>query len=255
MGSGRSGTSMMAGVLAGAGYYMGARPMPADFRSANPKGLFEDFEVSEINEELLDPLFPTPARTRWAQRRQARKTLGPGERWAATLPRDAVVSPSSELDARIAALVATQPFCFKDPRFCYTLPAWRPHVEDAVLVCVFREPARTANSLVTEWQSADWRTYEMTFERGLAHWREAYRRVLDLRAMGGEWLFLHYDQILDGSGVGRLEATLGVSVDHEFPETSLNRSPVCGEVRDTETSIYERLCELAGAGASQPLPR
>ena len=37
---------MLAGVLAGAGYYMGERPMPVDYRpQANPTGLFEDFEV------------------------------------------------------------------------------------------------------------------------------------------------------------------------------------------------------------------
>ena len=40
LGSGRSGTSMAAGILARAGYFMGAELWPADI--GNPKGYFED---------------------------------------------------------------------------------------------------------------------------------------------------------------------------------------------------------------------
>ena len=56
LGSGRSGTSMVAGTLAKAGYYMGEQLLPAN--KANPKGFFEDIEVNAINEDILSSVAP-----------------------------------------------------------------------------------------------------------------------------------------------------------------------------------------------------
>src|SRR5262249_21790216 len=72
LGSGRSGTSMLAGMLRLAGYYMGEHLVPAD--PSNPKGYFEDDEVNAINEELLSPV--TPPRSHPAF----------GWRWLAAVP-------------------------------------------------------------------------------------------------------------------------------------------------------------------------
>ncbi len=58
------------------------------------------------------------------------------------------------MSKRIAAVTAHQPFCLKDPRLSYTLPAWRPHIGDALLLCVFRGPSVTASSIVRECGSA-----------------------------------------------------------------------------------------------------
>ena len=44
LGSGRSGTSMIAGILHKAGYFMGDNLYPP--RSANPKGFFENWEIN-----------------------------------------------------------------------------------------------------------------------------------------------------------------------------------------------------------------
>jgi hypothetical protein len=51
LGSGRSGTSMVAGTLAGAGWFVGARPYAP--RSSNPKGFFESPDVNGVNELIL----------------------------------------------------------------------------------------------------------------------------------------------------------------------------------------------------------
>lgn len=248
LGSGRSGSSMLAGVLAGEhAYETGNRPMPRDFRSVeNPKGLFEDFNVLEINEDLLDPLFPRAPRLPWRRKRMARRILPRGQRWAAALPPDAAVVADSALDARIKAQLGRRPFCYKDPRFAFTLPAWRPHLGEAVIVCIFREPARTANSLVAEWRRNPARAYEMTYARALAHWRAAYGRVLEQHEKGGDWVFVHYDQVLGGDGISRLEEALDARVDHRFPDAALKRADTNGESGESESATYARLCSLAG---------
>ena len=236
---------MLGGVLAGGGFHMGTQPLPSDFRpETNAKGMFEDRETVAINEDLLEPLFPPRPRTSIGRFRR-RAELEKGLRWAAVLPPGAVVKSTPALDSRIAAQVAQEPFFYKDPRFCYTLPAWRPFIGDALLICIFREPERTANSLTAEWERHPRRRSRMTFETGLEYWRAAYGRVLDVQRHDGDWLFVHYDQVLDGSAIGEIQAALGTEVDVGFPDPGLKRSPSEGTVGEAERAIYSELCALA----------
>jgi hypothetical protein len=51
LGSGRSGTSMVAGLFRNAGYFMGDKLHEP--RHSNPLGFFEDAAVNNINESIL----------------------------------------------------------------------------------------------------------------------------------------------------------------------------------------------------------
>ena len=52
-----------------------------------------------------------------------------------------------------------------------------------------------------------------------------YRFILDVHyPQGGDWLFVHYDQLLDHSADAELERRLGVRIDREFAAAELNRS-------------------------------
>jgi hypothetical protein len=232
LGSGRGGTSMLAGTLRGAGYYMGEHLIPPD--ETNPTGYFEDDEVNAINEALLAPLTPSLDRPAY------------GWRWLASVPVGAPVACPPEVGRRIAAQTRRSPFCFKDPRFCYTLPAWRPFLSNAVFLCVFREPARTAHSIVKECRTADYlQGLPMDFPTAVEVWTLMYRHVLEVHRRAGEWLFFHYDQLFDPAALSRLEAALGVAADRRFPDPNLRRSPGEGDVGPEARRVYRRLCELA----------
>ena len=230
LGSGRSGTSMLAGSLADLGYYMGDNLYIAP-REANPKGFFEDFEVNLINEALIARALPAP--------------LARGRGWLTPVPLGTQFALRSSLVRRIVAQTTKTPFCFKDPRFCYTLPAWLPHLGDVAILCIFREPARTANSIVEECTKPYLAGIEMDFERALRLWTLMYRHVLDHHRRGGTWVFVHYDQVLDGSAAARLGAALGAPIDAGFPDESLRRSPPRGLVGAETQQLYHRLCSLA----------
>ncbi len=233
LGSGRSGTSLLAGVLAEAGYYMGERLIPAT--EANPKGFFEDDEVNAINEALLAPV--TPARSRPAG----------AWRWLAAVPLGTPVACPPDLAGRIAAQTARSPFCLKDPRFSYTLPAWRPFLPDTVFLCVFREPSRTARSVLKECRSADYLAgLPMDFGDALEVWALMYRHILEVHRHTGDWLFFHYDQLFEDGSLAELEAVLGAPVNRQFPDARLKRSAAEGEVGGTALEVYGQLCELAG---------
>lgn len=251
LGAGRSGTSMVTGAIAGAGYFVGDDLIGA--RPANPKGFFEDREVNRINEDLLDPV--VAARPTGPTARFFRHRTRYGQRWLAPVPVGTTITASPEVRARIEAITSTQPFCFKDPRFSYTVGAWQDALaEPAAQVCVFREPATTATSVRREIGEARYlRDLRIDERRILTVWTLMYRHVLDRHRQRGDWVFLHYDQVVDGSGLGRLDDLLGVAVDRSFADAAVGRTPTAGDVDapslPTDAArTYAELCALAGWG-------
>lgn len=247
LGAGRSGTSMVAGAIAGAGYHVGSDLIGA--RPANPKGFFEDREVNRINEDLLDPV--VEGRPAGRLERLYRKRTRYGQRWLAPVAVGTDLAVSDAVDARIRAAMSQQPFCFKDPRFSYTLGVWQDRLDEpAAQVCVFRHPGRTADSVLREIGEARY-LRDLRIDRAgvLEVWTLMYRHILERHRHRGPWAFLHYDQVVDGSGLDRLDDLLGVAVDRSFADASIARS-VEGTARSpvpTEADrVYRELCALAG---------
>ena len=233
LGSGRSGTSMVAGTLAGAGWFVGARPYAP--RSSNPKGFFESSDVNGVNELILSEVVPASER------------MGAWQRWLAWLPDGIECASSPRVERILAHLVAQSPWCFKDPRLSYTLPVWRPHIGHAGLICVFRDPAVTARSIAKECAQEDYlASLAMTEERALAAWTSMYRRILDRHRHEGDWLFVHYEQLLAPEGQRRLEEFVGAPISRAFPEESLRRTQSEEPLPEDAARAYEELCELAG---------
>ena len=232
LGSGRSGTSMVAGVMAGAGYFMGEQLHSA--RSANPRGFFEDATINSLNEALLRTVAPPD--------------LTEGQRWLSDLPADVVLPQVPGADPAIALLTAQAPFCFKDPRFSYTLPLWRPHLPaDTGLICVFRHPSLTALSITEECKRAAYLAgVQMNPQRALGIWAAVYRRILAQQAGTQPWLFVHYDQVLSGAGVEAMAGFTGAALDASFPDRTMRRPPPELAVSDEIMALYAELCERAG---------
>ena len=247
LGAGRSGTSLLAGLFRHSGLFMGDgayRP-----RAANPHGFFEDREVNAINEALLAPLLPAPAEP---GADYGQDVPGEGQRWLARLPLHLHPAAAPELQERIQALFARGPSCFKDPRFCHTLAAWRqllPEGEgDAAYLCVFRHPAAVLASVVQEVHSAPYlQTLAISNAQVLESWCSHYRHVLEHHVGQGRWLFIAYEQLLEPAGLDRLEAFTGHALDRGLPEAGLNRSRPSPAITLPEPvlALYRELCARA----------
>jgi len=233
-GAGRSGTSMLAGCLHKAGYFFGENLHPA--RESNPKGFFEDMEVNTINENILEITGHEAAGSPF------------GWRWLKTLPEDIPVVTNDALSLRIQNVVSQQPYCFKDPRFAYTLPVWQPFLENVQYLCVFRDPEETASSMVKECRDVDYLHFlQMTCERTLAIWHAHYRRIICLADKSSQpWLFLHYDQILSTGMLPKVGEILECEVDLQFPDPTLKRTVSLNEqIPDEMYDLYNELCARA----------
>lgn len=252
LGSGRSGTSMLAGMLHEAGYFMGDRLHKP--RDTNPKGFFEWYRINRINEQILEPYDrPTPYSRiiRAALGKHTVRAPGMNQRWLMSIPPMTDIGPAAPaIEREIREVAARAPFCYKDPRFCYTLPAWKPLLPSGTAyLCVFREPDVTVRSIMKECASAPYLS-DMRMTRSGAYevWSAMYARVLDrlVPLCGEDLVLLHYDQVLSGAATPGLRRFLEADITGDFADHGLKRTKADGGPTRRARELYRRLCEKAG---------
>ena len=243
LGSGRSGTSMIAGMLSNSGFYMGGNLYGA--RPINPKGIFESWEINGINEELLSGVTPKrPPFLGWFFR--DRPILG--QRWLSRIPVNTQIVSTASINQRIEEVTKKVPFCYKDPRFSYTLPVWKPFLRNTVFLCVFRDPRVAVRSILDVCKASSYlHNFYINEKLAAEVWSLMYQHILDVHRHSGDWLFIHYNQAFTEKGLDRLSTFLNAEVDRSFPDRSLDRSKSVGAVPPQDVKkIYQDLCDLAG---------
>ena len=250
LGSGRSGTSMLAGILHQAGYFLGDKLYPG--RESNPKGFFEWGRINRINEDILAAYHKRDVCTWFYEKILKRHTVfspGKSQHWLLALPdKTAVSNHDPAIVKQIGQVLKREPFCYKDPRFCYTLPVWKPYLKpDTAFICVFRQPGITVESILKECRTQDY-LKDLRIDRRSAYrvWCRLHARLLEQYEAGGDnFFFVHYDQVYDGSAIGPLSRFLGVKLDAGFVDRALKRT-VSGDNPPVQVmNIYRRLCGLA----------
>ena len=265
LGVGRSGTSLTAGLLADAGYHLGDEIFEPT--AGNPTGIFESKVVNDLNERLLSQLVSVrpelrvlgsrdiiggraarwiPGLNAWAGSRQM---------WLARVPASAPEPVPSQLDkGLLSQLTSLKSWCYKDPRFAYTLGAWRPYLPpEAVMVCMFRHPSTVATSMIREAETASYlRNLRVTPEWAFKVWIQGYRRVLERYVDSGTWVFLHYEQLLNGEGVTRLASVLETELVSQRIDPRLHRSRAATPAPMGALDLYNELCRRAGYDEVNP---
>ncbi len=243
LGSGRSGTSMLAGLFRDCQINLGENSYQP--RESNPKGFFEDREINAINEELLKPYLPE---------RQSRNGVlynadSPvnGQRWLARIPLSENISLTPDIEPNLLALVKRSPFCYKDPRFCYTLHLWREFAGPSKFICIFRNPAEVVSSILKEVTSMPYlKNLALSVDQAYEVWKLMYLRILEIHSKTGEWLFVDYKQLFTSEGLSRVERFSGLPIDRSFPDKKLNRSPALEHIDNEALRLYSILSEKSG---------
>lgn len=243
LGCGRSGTSLVAGTLADAGYYLGDRLLAAN--EDNQTGYYESLTVNRLNERMLAPVTQDVPRDA-AGRPLAARPLREGERWLAALPEDVVVPDDHDLhEAALHEALASpegQPVCRKDPRFTWTLPLWP--LQHALRVLVFREPLAAARSILAMTGQGD---LGLTLDGALAVWTACGRRALRRAELFPQrWVFVSYASVLDRSALPELARALGLDgLPDGRIDTGLRHQVHDGELPAETARVYAQLRERA----------
>jgi hypothetical protein len=253
-GFGRSGTSLMGGMLHRAGYYLGDNLYPP--RHSNPKGFFEDKDINRINEEILSPYDGLIK----ADNNHDFKLYSPykprfGHRWLSFIPFDTQIECNvSAVLSDIIIYTQKQPFAYKDPRFCFTFDVWREYLRPGtVIIIMIRNPYYTVQSVLDECASVKY-LEEFAISRQLAInlWVNYYRRVQHIVNQGSEhdFLLVDYDQLVAGIKIQLLADTLNVSLVNDFVDHTLNRSSkirteehFAGCSTDEMVNLYHKLAD------------
>ena len=233
LGAGRSGTSMVAGAIAGDGKYnIGGVGHPGN--EGNRFGYFETKEVNGINDDML-----------FSDKRSV-FTQGSRHGWLTRFPTNEYVQTLPDTISRIRSVISQKPFCLKDPRFAFTLPIWQYCLldQDVVYICMIRHPGAVVNSMIKNCMTAP-SLSKIKIDRKICYdiWRNMYSHIL--RRANTSWTFLHYHQVLDGDGLDIVESLLDTKVNRDFLVKALCRSKREQDVPDDIMETYTDLCEIA----------
>ena len=247
----RSGTSLVAMLMAGMGVDFGPHDAFYPGDEWNPRGYFERRDVMDLNSRLITGF----ARSRgglesWAS--QARYLSAPSR--AAIRRRGArLAKPIEELAARVSELAV------KDPRFCLTLPAWAPHADLKACVLCVRHPTEVALSLR--------RRQKLPLALGYRFWNYHASAILDAAPMST--LAVDHAALFGPdplSELHRLAEFLGKSTERSFLESLLeNRrsrelrhfeaGSATPEAPRSSMELWERLASLRERQPDRPTAR
>jgi hypothetical protein len=243
----------------------------------NPLGFYEDVDINRLNNSIIRRLLPSsdltekvfhsPWVTKWWRRTSKLLARLPfcGEYcywlmptvhvdgrafWMAVPRRLRRLVLDSSTQERITRYAQRTPFCYKDPRFSLTLPYWQPHLPaSTVFLVVFREPSKTVTSI---------RTFDLTIhhppvqvpEKWCYHyWYTTYQRLLEWSANKDNWVFVNYQDIMNGESLPLIETMTGCQLDASQLTPSLSRStPSDGPpslIARKCVALYEVLCQRA----------
>ncbi len=227
-GSGRSGTSLVAGLLKRLGCRVPEPEVPAD--ESNPRGFAESQWVVDLHTRLL--------RAAGVQVSDARPSA-----WAQT----AKVGMDPRVQAEVRAFLqrqfaAADDVVIKDPRLSWFLPVWRRAAQDVGatprVITMLRHPAAVVTSKQRYYggrqgeacRAAGWVNQILFTERAT---RDAPRVFLRYERLLEDWTatLAHAGEILD-LGVVRDAPAPAIRRAHEFIDVSLDRSrPAWGDLR------------------------
>jgi hypothetical protein len=243
LGCGRSGTSLAAGLLHSAGFFVGS-PLLAP-TPANPKGFFQDSVVTELNDEMIGRYLPP--RPRELDHHYGWDIPRKGQRWLARLNEEVTIVPTNmELQTIRQMINRTRPFCLKDPRFCYTIDAWRLFANSPKFICTFRHPSEFVTSVyslsLTDATHVD---LAISVDQLLDVWVTSYKRILSRYAQNGSWLIIEYDELVNDKGIDRLQEFVGTPLRRTFVDRALQRSQAKCDVTQTAERIYQELRNIS----------
>lgn len=244
LGSGRSGTSMMGGILHESGYFMGDNLYPG--RESNVKGFFENAQINGINEDILRHYCKNESIDNVEM-----DTLANGQFWLMSLSENINININDmdkTCENRIKQMIKPTPFAYKDPRFSYTLPIWKHYLPaDTKFIVMFRRPDITVSSILKECSQMPYlRSLKINKAYAYKVWNQFYKHILNHYAGDTEnFIFVHYNQVLTGSSIERIGKHLNKTLSHEFVDKKLNRSIGDMKVNYESKVLYSKLCELA----------
>ncbi len=249
LGTGRSGTSMVAATFRSSGAFMGDQLLPST--PSNPHGYYEDRGINRLNNDLIRRLLGRPF-LGWRIRQKVFRTVHtvPSAFFLAAPRRLREIRPTEDEVNRMLSFTQREPFCYKDPRFSITLPTWLHYLpENAGFIVVFRDPMRTVESMLRDAKEQYDPPLPITRNWAYVCWFRTYSRIITFSEKSQRWLFVNYDAILDRTATEGLSEFVMARLDFSQVDRRTSRSSIHdwpnSRIAQSCRDVYERLCKIA----------
>jgi len=250
LGFGRSGTSLLGGILHHSGYYVGSHLHPPRF--SNPEGFFEDIVINRINELILEPYDYFKLSSTFPEFSKPFSPYVPnkGHRWLTFIIQGAKIQCSdTEIIQKIdTAIRLKSPFAFKDPRFNYTLPVWLRFLpKNTKFICIFRNPVAVIKSVIKECNTMDYlKDFYVDEELVFKLWYNSYAQLLYTTKSEGykNILFVSYEDLLGGKSLNLISSHLNAIINESFIQPKYNRHTSEGKMPQYVKELFDALNQL-----------
>jgi|LSQX01.1.fsa_nt_gb hypothetical protein len=251
LGFGRSGTSLLGGLLHHSGYFSGNHLHPA--RESNPKGFFEDVVINRINEHILENYDFSKQYSDFPIYSKPYSPFSPrqGHRWLTYIKAGTNINCNNPeiIQRLINAINCNKVFAYKDPRFSYTLSVWLPHLPgNTRFLCIFRNPVSVAKSVVRECESMDY-LKDFYIDQNLVYdlWYQSYTNLLlliDKYKLDKKVLFIPYEGLINGKYLQNISTFLNAEIHADFIDPELQRNKSKEAIPDILRPLYNKLMEF-----------
>lgn len=249
-GFGRSGTSLMAGLLHSNGYFLGNNLYTPRF--SNPKGFFENDFINGINESILESYDYNKVPVEFRKFKEKHSPFNPdyGHRWLSFIEEKTKIECNNQnIIEKIKKATKNINFAYKDPRFNYTLGVWSNFItNDTLIICVFRNPSVVFDSVLKECKNADYLSnFYINPEIIEKLWYNSYSYILNhfYKKISNQIYFINYEQLINHDAKELLNKLLETNLDFSFADNSLNRSIAKFDISANSVCLYKELCKLA----------
>lgn len=251
MGFGRSGTSLLNGLLYHSGYFAGNHLHPA--RCSNPDGFYEDIIINRINEEILERFDFSKHNKDFPVFKKTYSPYNPyrGHRWLAFIEPGTIIECTNEaiLERIQNAVSIKQAFAYKDPRFNYTLPVWLPKLpQNTKFLCIFRNPVAVAQSVIQECNTINYlKDFYINEELVYNLWYNSYSHFLINMddAVRNNTLFISYEDLVNNKMTSAISQHLNKEIKSSFINANLNRNKPDRDMPKHIKSLYLDLLDLS----------
>ena len=244
LGTGRSGTSLVAGLFSESVESYGGKTYLGN--QSNPYGYFETADVNTINNELIAHALYPPRMYQLLRRYYPKYYSDPAMYWL--LPGNAgwKMKTPDAIRKRIDKLCEVHPFCLKDPRFTLTLSHWKPSLPpDTAYIVVFRDPSRTVDSVTRFLSDHHADQVKPTEAQLYKQWFVSYRRLMKIASSNRENFFFLNTEDLSNFPLDEFEQFVDGSLARERIDPSVRRSAPTktdSAMMNKCSSVFEQLC-------------
>ena len=86
---------------------------------------------------------------------------------------------------------------------------------------------------------------DMSYKKAINVWTRMYQHVLFNHRSRGQWLFIHYNQVLNGEKHNEISEITLADLDMDIIDPTLNRSLSVKPIPDEAQKLYAQLCYLS----------